>query len=117
MKYALIASALLLSLVQTASACDPEDLKREYRSLCVVPSDSIRSLLKQTGTVPDETRKMIEAKAEEARGLCEADRYDDALMLAIRVARALGSAEHEAGVPRERFAQESSSQGASVAAR
>jgi hypothetical protein len=116
MKHALIASALFLSLGQVALACDPEDLKREYRSLCVVPSESIRSLLKQTSLMPEETRKMIEAKAEEARSLCEADRYDDAMILAMRVARALGSAEHEAGIPRERFAQHPS-QGVSVAAR
>ena len=36
--------------------------------------------------------------------MCLADKYDDAMKLAVRVAKALGSVEQEAGLPREQFA-------------
>ncbi len=37
--------------------------------------------------------------------MCLADKYDDAMRLAVRIAKALGAAEHAAGVPREQLTQ------------
>jgi hypothetical protein len=100
-------AALALCLVAApAGACDPEDLKAEYRNLCATPTDAIATLVGATiGKLKPETATLLAAKAKEAQDLCLADRYDDAMKLAIRVAKALGSAEQEQGLPGERLTE------------
>jgi hypothetical protein len=88
----------------SAGACDPEDLKTEYRALCATPTDAVLALVEAAaGKLPAERRATLLAKANEAKGLCQSDKYDDAMKLAVRVARALGSAEQEHGLPREQL--------------
>jgi hypothetical protein len=102
---ALAAFALCLAAAP-AGACDPEDLKAEYRNLCATPTDAIATLVGATaGRLKPETATLLASKAKEAQDLCLADKYDDAMKLAIRVAKALGSAEQEQGLPRERLTE------------
>ena len=104
---ALFAAPLaLLVAVAPAGACDPEDLKAEYRSLCATPTDAVAQLVAASSARlnPDIATSLI-AKAKEAQAMCLADKYDDAMRLAVRIAKALGAAEHEAGVPREQFTE------------
>jgi hypothetical protein len=108
---ALIAAPFaLLVAVAPAGACDPEDLKAEYRSLCATPTDAVAQLVAaSTARLPQEIAASLIAKAKESQAMCLADKYDDAMRLAVRVAKALGAAEHEAGVPREQFTEASGS--------
>jgi hypothetical protein len=102
-----IAAAGLIALgsIAPAFACDPEDLKAEYRSLCATPTDAIAQLVSATASrLKPEAAAQLLAKAKEAQAMCLADKYDDAMKLAVRVAKALGSAEQEMGLPREQFA-------------
>jgi hypothetical protein len=103
---ALAAGPVAFALIDTpAFACDPEDLKAEYRSLCATPTDAVAELVEATAARLDsEAASLLSAKAKESQALCLADRYDDAMRLAVRVAKALGAAERDAGLPRERFA-------------
>ncbi len=102
------ASAALLALaaITPAFACDPEDLKAEYRSLCATPTDAIATLVAASAgkLAPDEAA-LLKAKAKQAQQMCLDDKYDDAMNLAVRVAKALGSAEQAAGLPREQLTQ------------
>jgi hypothetical protein len=104
---ALLPCALLGLTLATgpAGACDPEDLKAEYRSLCAIPTDAIAGLVQASaGRLKPEAAALLIAKAKEAQAMCLSDKYDDAMKLSVRVARALGSAEQEAGLAREQFA-------------
>ncbi len=104
------ASLIALGSIAPAFACDPEDLKAEYRSLCATPTDAIAQLVDATASrLKPEAAAQLTAKAKEAQAMCLADKYDDAMRLAVRVAKALGSAEQEAGLPREQFAAGSGS--------
>ena len=102
----LIAAGLLaFAAVVPAVACDPEDLKAEYRSLCATPTDAIAQLVAMTAPrLKPEAAALLTAKAKEAQALCLSDDYDDAMRLAVRVAKALGSAERDAGLPAEQLA-------------
>jgi hypothetical protein len=102
----LIAAGLLaFGAVAPAVACDPEDLKAEYRSLCATPTDAIAQLVAMTAPrLKPEAAALLSAKAKEAQAMCLSDDYDDAMRLAVRVAKALGSAEREAGLPAEQLA-------------
>ncbi len=103
----LIAAAGLIALgsIAPAFACDPEDFQAEYRSLCATPTDAIAQLVASTAPkLKPEVAAQLTAKAKEAQAMCLADKYDDAMKLAVRLAKALGSAEQEAGLPREQFA-------------
>jgi hypothetical protein len=104
---ALAGVPLALALgVAPAGACDPEDLKAEYRNLCATPTDLIMTLVEANAAkLKPEIRAELIAKAKETQALCLADKYDDAMRLAVRVAKALGAAEQEAGLPRERLTQ------------
>lgn len=87
-----------------AFACDPDDLKAEYRSLCATPTDAILALVEAAAPrLSPERGSSLIAKAREAKALCEGDKYDDGMRLAIRVARALGAIEQEQGLPQERL--------------
>ncbi|MCA3651461.1 MAG: hypothetical protein IOC54_06425 [Methylobacterium sp.] len=102
-----IAAAGLIALgsIVPAFACDPEDLKAEYRSLCAKPTDAIAQLVAASASrLKPEAAVQLTAMAKEAQAMCLADKHDDAMKLAVRVAKALGSAEQEAGLPREQFA-------------
>ena len=103
----LLLTPLVLSLgIATAGACDPEDLKAEYRSLCATPTDAVLALVEATsGRLKPDVKSLLLAKAKEAQGLCLTDKYDEAMRLTVRVAKALGSAEQEAGLPREQLTQ------------
>jgi hypothetical protein len=107
---ALIAAPFaLLVAVAPAGACDPEDLKAEYRSLCATPTDAVAQFVAaSTSRLKPEIARSLIDKAKEAQAMCLADKYDDAMRLAVRVAKALGAAELEAGVPREQFTEASS---------
>lgn len=99
------ASLIALGSIAPAFACDPEDLKAEYRSLCGTATDTTAQLVSETASrLKPEAAAQLVAKAKEAQAMCLADKYDDAMKLAVRVAKALGSAEQEAGLPREQFA-------------
>lgn len=102
----IIAAGLIASaVIMPAIACDPEDLKTEYRSLCATPTDAIAQLVSTTAPrLKPEIATLLTAKAKEAQALCLSDDYDDAMRLAVRVAKALGSAEREAGLPAEQLA-------------
>jgi hypothetical protein len=100
------AAVIALTAIAPAFACDPEDLKAEYRNLCATPVDAIGQMVDASAPrLSAEARAPLLAKAKEAKALCEADKYDDAMRLAVRVARALGSAEQAAGLPREQLTQ------------
>lgn len=87
-----------------AGACDPEDLKAEYRNLCATPTDAIASLVQASaGKLKADVAQLLAAKAKQAQQMCLDDKYDDAMKLAVRVARALGSAEQETGLPKEQL--------------
>jgi hypothetical protein len=103
---AIVAGPVALTLIAApALACDPEDLKAEYRSLCATPTDAVADLVgTAVARLDPETASLLNAKAKESQALCLADRYDDAMRLAVRVAKALGAAERDAGLPRERLA-------------
>jgi hypothetical protein len=104
-KTSLMMPLALLLATAPAGACDPEDLKAEYRSLCATATDTTAQLVAATaGRLPQDVATLLVAKAQEAQGLCLADKYDDAMKLAVRVARVLGSAEQEAGLVRDRLA-------------
>jgi hypothetical protein len=107
---ALIAAPLALFIgIAPAGACDPEDLKAEYRSLCATPTDAVAQFVAaSTARLKPEIARSLIDKAKEAQAMCLADKYDDAMRLAVRVAKALGAAELEAGVPREQFTEASS---------
>ena len=95
-----IAPLAIALAITPAGACDPEDLKVEYRALCATPTDAISSLVEASAArLKADIRDQLIAKAKEAQALCIADRYDDAMRLAVHVARALGSAEQQAGLP------------------
>jgi phage tail sheath gpL-like len=114
---ALITFALCLA-AGPAGACDPEDLKAEYRNLCATPTDAIATLVAATaGKLKPEMATLLASKAKEAQDLCLADKYDDAMKLAVRVAKALGSAEQEHGLPRERLTAVPGNAATRVAAR
>lgn len=101
----LVVLVTTLSLVLPAQACDPEDLAREYRSLCEVTQTSVRELTASLGErINAETRTLVLAKADESRKLCLDDKYDDGMKLAMRAARLLGNAEVRQGLPGESFA-------------
>ena len=104
---ALIAAPLaLLVAIAPAGACDPEDLKAEYRSLCATPTDAVAQLVAASSArLGPDIATSLAAKAKEAQAMCLADKYDDAMRLAVRIAKALGAAEHAAGVPREQLTQ------------
>jgi hypothetical protein len=100
-----LAAAIVLA-AGPAGACDPEDLKAEYRNLCATPIDAIGQMVDASASrLSADVRAPFLTKAKEAKDLCEADKYDDAMRLAVRVARALGSAEQAAGLPREQLTQ------------
>jgi hypothetical protein len=101
-----IAGLMALITVAPAFACDPEDLKAEYRNLCATPTDAIAALVQATaGKLPSEAAAQLTAMARQAQQMCLHDKYDDAMRLAVRVAKALGAAEHAAGLPREQLTQ------------
>lgn len=103
---AAIAAAGLITFgsVAPAFACDPEDLKAEYRNLCATPTDAIAGLVQASAArLKPEAAKLLATKAKEAQQMCLDDKYDDAMKLAVRVARALGAAEQEASLPREQL--------------
>ena len=104
---ALIAAPFaLLVAIAPAGACDPEDLKAEYRSLCATPTDAVAQLIAASSArLGPDIATSLAAKAKEAQAMCLADKYDDAMRLAVRIAKALGAAEHAAGVPREQLTQ------------
>jgi hypothetical protein len=107
---------IALQAVTPAFACDPEDLKAEYRSLCATATDTTAQLVAATaGKLKPEAASLLMSKAKEAQAMCLTDKYDDAMRLAVRVAKALGSAEQEAGLARERFS--AAPAGTQVAAR
>jgi hypothetical protein len=103
---AIVAGPVALVLIAApALACDPEDLKAEYRSLCATPTDAVAELVGATvARLDPETASLLSAKTKESQALCLADKYDEAMRLAVRVAKALGAAERDAGLPRERLA-------------
>jgi hypothetical protein len=101
----LVVVATTLSLVLPAQACDPEDLAREYRSLCEVTHTSVRELAASLGDkINAETRNLVLAKADESKKLCLDDKYDEGMKLAMRAARLLGNSEVRQGLPGENFA-------------
>lgn len=105
-KLTLAACLAALVAVPPALACDPNDLIAEYRSLCATPTDLINGLVEASGArLKPEARAVLAGKAREAQALCLADKYDDAMRLAVRVAKALGAAEQEAGLAPERLAE------------
>lgn len=109
------AGLIALASIVPTFACDPEDLKAEYRSLCAIPTDVIVQLVASTAhKLKPEAAAQLTAKAREAQAMCLADKYDDAMKLVVRVAKALGAAEQEAGLPREQFAAVSGSTPAPV---
>jgi hypothetical protein len=98
------AAMIALQAVAPAFACDPEDLKAEYRSLCATATDTTAQLVAATASkLKPDAAALLTSKAKEAQAMCLADKYDDAMRLAVRVAKALGSAEQEAGLAREQF--------------
>lgn len=100
-----VAAIVVLGAITPAFACNPEDLKAEYRSLCAETTDAAVEFVKATASrIKPETALLLAAKAKEAQGLCLSDNYEDAMRLAVRVARALGAAEQEAGLPRDELA-------------
>jgi hypothetical protein len=110
------AIAFIFLAATPAGACDPEDLKAEYRALCATPADMAGELVKASGArLKADVHAQLTAKAKEAHALCLADKYDDGMRLAMRVAKALGAAEQEAGLPREQFTAISSQQQAVAA--
>jgi hypothetical protein len=101
-----VAGLMALLAVAPALACDPEDLKAEYRNLCATPTDAIATLVAASaGKLSPETAAQLTAKAKQAQQMCLDDKYDDAMRLAVRVAKALGAAEQAAGLPRERLTE------------
>lgn len=100
------AATLAALLAFPAQACDPADLAREYRSLCEVAPATLRQLVESLGDgLKPETRTAVLARADEAVKLCQDDRYDDGMKLAMRAARLLGNGEMRDGLPGERFTQ------------
>lgn len=102
---ALCGLAAALTLAAPAYACDPEDLAREYRSLCSVTHTTLKDMAEALGpSLAADTRTLVLAKAEEAKKLCLDDKYDEGMKLALRATRLLGNAEARQGLPGERFA-------------
>lgn len=90
-------------LAVPAQACDPEDLIREYRSMCAVAPSALRELVTSLGDgIRPETRAAVLARADEALKLCRDDRYDDGMKHALHAARLLGNGETRDGLPGER---------------
>lgn len=103
-----LATSTLVALACSAPAlaCDPEDLKTEYRALCATPTDAIAALVNASaGKLSPKDRSLLTGKAKQAQQLCLEDKYDDAMKLAVRVARALGGAERDAGLPKDPLAE------------
>jgi hypothetical protein len=88
---------LFISLITFASAqaCDPEDLAREYRSLCAVTHEGARDMVLKSA-VNEGVKSGLIAKINQAKALCENDKYDDGMRLSLHTARALGQAEIQA---------------------
>jgi hypothetical protein len=102
---ALAAITALALIAAPAVACDPEDLKAEYRALCATPTDLAVTLVGASAAkLPREMATHLLEKAKHAQALCLADKYDDAMQLAMRVVKVLGSIEQEVGVPRDQLA-------------
>lgn len=95
-----------LAMATPAMACDPEDLAREFRSLCEVSHVGVRQAAEALGaSLKVEARAEILAKVEKASALCQDDRYDDGIKLAVEAARLLGNIEIRQGLPGIQSAQ------------
>lgn len=95
-----------LALATPAMACDPEDLAREFRSLCEVSHAGVKQAADALGaSLKAEAKAEIIAKVEKASALCQDDRYDEGIKLAVEAARLLGNIEIRQGLPGIQSAQ------------
>jgi hypothetical protein len=103
-----VAAAVLLSV--PAVACDPEDLLREYRAMCIEPVELAETMFK-ISVLADDAKASAEfvRRADEAKKLCAADKYGEAFTIALKLGRYLGRAEQARGVTGDVFADASSS--------
>jgi hypothetical protein len=101
-----IAAAALLSA--PAAACDPEDLLREYRAMCVEPVELAETMFKASALANDaKASAEFVRRADEAKKLCAADKYGEAFTIAVELGRYLGRAEQARGVTGDVFADAS----------